>query len=86
MKAEDPFVQAELLNLIHATATLVKCIAFYVVICAMKLLVVHVLKMDLGPATEAFVKELRNHAKPPTFRAQGGNWPNKDAGQEKREA
>ena len=86
MKAEDPFVQAELLNLIHAIATLVKCIAFYIVICAMKLLVVHVLKVDLGPAAEAFVKELRNHAKPPTFHAQRGTWPNEDAEQEKREA
>ncbi|KAI5253074.1 hypothetical protein E4T42_03078 [Aureobasidium subglaciale] len=80
----DALVRAEMPNLVHAVATLIKCIAFYITMRALKVLVVDVLRVDLGPAAEAFIGELRNHAKPPSFHTQGGNWSSEEAGQEKR--
>ncbi|KAI5204973.1 hypothetical protein AUEXF2481DRAFT_216655 [Aureobasidium subglaciale EXF-2481] len=81
---DDALVRAEMPNLVHAVATLIKCIAFYITMRALKVLVVDVLRVDLGPAAEAFIGELRNHAKPPSFHTQGRNWSSEEAGQEKR--
>ena len=72
-------------NLVHAFATLIKCIAFYMAMCGIKLLVVDTLKLDLGPAAKAFMEGSHDHFKKPTFQAQGGNWQSSDSGQEKRE-
>ncbi|KAI5247766.1 hypothetical protein E4T43_01743 [Aureobasidium subglaciale] len=81
---DDALVRVEMPNLVHAVATLVKCIAFYITMRALKVLVVDVLRVDLGPAAEAFVGELRSHAKAPNFHTQGGNWSSEEVGQEKR--
>jgi hypothetical protein len=72
-------------HLVHAITTLIKCIAFYVAMCGLRVLVVDVLKVDLGPAAKAVMEGLQNHSKAPTFQAQGGNWSSEDLGQEKRE-
>jgi hypothetical protein len=72
-------------NLVHAIATLIKCIAFYIAMCGLRVLVVDVLKVDLGPAAKAVMEGLQNHSRAPTFHAQGGTWPSEDLGQEKRE-
>lgn len=72
-------------NLVHAIATLIKCLAFYIAMCGLRVLVVDVLRVDLGPAAKAAVEGLQNHSKVPTFQAQGGTWSNEDLGQEKRE-
>ncbi|KEQ72427.1 hypothetical protein M436DRAFT_48420, partial [Aureobasidium namibiae CBS 147.97] len=78
-------ILAEMPNLVHAIATLIKCIAFYVAMCGLRVLVVDALKVDLGPTAKAFMEGSQNHFKAPTFQAQGGNWSNDDLGQEKRE-
>lgn len=75
----------EMPNLVHAVATLIKCIAFYVVMCALRVLVLDVLKVDLGPAVRALLESSHTRLKAPTFQAQGGSWPSEDLGQEKRE-
>jgi hypothetical protein len=67
-------------NLVQATATLIRCIAFYFAVCGLRVLVVDILKVDLGPAARAFMD-----FKTPTFQAQGGNWSSEESGQEKRE-
>jgi hypothetical protein len=72
-------------NLVHAIATLIKCIAFYVAMCGLRVLVVDVLKVDLGPAAKAVMEGSQNHFKTPTFQSQQGNWSSEDLGQEKRE-
>ena len=72
-------------NLVHAIATLIKCIAFYIAMSGLKVLVVDALKLDLGPAAKAFMEGLQEHTKAPTFHAQGGNWSGEGSGQEKRE-
>lgn len=82
---DDAQIIAEMPNLVHAVATLIKCIAFYVVMCALRILVLDVLKVDLGPAVSALLASSHTHFKAPTFQAQGGNWPSEDLGQEKRE-
>lgn len=66
--------------MVHATATLIKCIAFYIAMCGLRVLVVDILKVDLGPAARAFMD-----FKTPIFQAQGGNWSSEESGQEKRE-
>ncbi|KAH0354418.1 hypothetical protein KCU81_g1193, partial [Aureobasidium melanogenum] len=82
--ADDAQTIAEMHNLVHAIATLIKWIAFYIAMCGLRVLVVDVLKVDLGPAVKAFLESSSTHFKAPTFQAQGGNWPNDDPGQEKR--
>lgn len=71
-------------SLVHAVATLIKCIAFYVAMCGLRVLIVDVLKVDLGPAVSTLMESSHTHFKAPTFQAQGGNWPSEDLGQEKR--
>jgi hypothetical protein len=66
--------------MVHATATLIKCIAFYIAMCGLRVLVVDILKVDLGPAARAFTD-----FKTPTIQAQGGNWSNEESGQARRE-
>lgn len=75
---------AEMSNLVYAVATLIKCIAFYIAMRGLRVLVVDVLKVDLGPAVKALVEDSKTHFKAPTFQAQGGNWPKEDLEQEKR--
>ncbi|KAI5203967.1 hypothetical protein E4T39_03928 [Aureobasidium subglaciale] len=82
---DDALFRAELPNFVHAIATLIKCIAFYITMRALKVLVVDILRVDLSPAAEALIGELRSSTRPPTFRAQGANWSGEEAGQEKRE-
>lgn len=72
-------------NLVHATATLIKCIAFYIAMCGLRVIVVDVLKVDLEPVAKAFMEGSQNHFKAPTFQAQGGDWSSEHLGQEKRE-
>ncbi|CAD0086827.1 unnamed protein product [Aureobasidium vineae] len=83
--ADDARVLSEVPVLVHAIATLIKCIAFYVAMCGLRVLVVEVLKLDLGPAVKTMVESSQAHLKAPTFQAQGGNWLSEDLGQEKRE-
>ena len=75
---------AEMPNLVHAVANLIKCIAFYIAMCGLRVLVVDVLKVDLGPAVQWLFESSNTHFKASTFQAQGGNWPGEDLGQEKR--
>ncbi|KAI4718495.1 hypothetical protein E4T48_05331 [Aureobasidium sp. EXF-10727] len=83
--ADDARVLSEVPVLLHAIAILIKCIAFYVAMCGLRVLVVDVLKLDLGPAVKAMMESSQSHFKAPTFQAQGGNWSSEDPGQEKRE-
>ncbi|KAK6008510.1 hypothetical protein QM012_000413 [Aureobasidium pullulans] len=82
---DDAQTIAEIPNLIHAIATLIKCIAFYIFTCGLKVFFIDVLKMDLASAIKAWFENADTHFKAPTFQAQGGNWPSGDSGQEKRE-
>ncbi|KAG9761659.1 hypothetical protein KCU73_g2271, partial [Aureobasidium melanogenum] len=82
--ADDAQIMAEMPNLVYAVATLIKCIAFYIAMYGLRVLVVDVLKVDLGPAVKALFEESNAHFKASTFKAQGGNWPSEDLGQEKR--
>jgi hypothetical protein len=61
-------------------ATLIKCIAFYIAVCGLRVLVVDILKVDLGPAARAFMD-----FKTPTLQTQGGDWSSEESRQEKRE-
>lgn len=71
-------------NLVHAVATLIKCIAFYMFMCGLRILFVDVLRMDLVSAVKAWFESADTHFKAPTLQAQGGSWPSEDLGQEKR--
>lgn len=66
----------------QTVATLFRCAAFFLSVCSIKVLVVDVLKMDLGPA----VKKSMEHFQAPTFQAQGGNWSSGGTNNEKRDS
>lgn len=80
--ADNAQIMAEMPNLIHAIATLIKCIAFYIAMLGLRVFLVDLLKVD---AVKAFLESSSTHFKAPTFQAQGGNWSSEDSAQEKRE-